>query len=235
MIAAAAAAALVPLYFGRMGWSWDGINHHVYLGLIAEHPRWDRDVVAASFQSYQYPYLYWPIYRLSQWGVSGAGAGAAWAAFQAAMLMPPLWLLSYRLLPATAGYGPALAERVAACALGMTSIVVWMGLDTTANDLMAAVPLVWCLAVALGAEASGRRWWLVGGLYGVSVAFKLSNGIYLPLLLVFWWQPAWPYLPWRRGLALGLGSLLGFLLAYGPWGLQLWRATGSPLYPYLRG
>ena len=51
----AALAAAVPLSTGYIAWSWDALNHHIYLGMITEHARWHLDVNAASFQSYQYP------------------------------------------------------------------------------------------------------------------------------------------------------------------------------------
>ena len=54
---ATAGAAALALSQGQLAWSWDALNHHIYLGLIAEHPRWDLDVIPASYQSYQYPYL----------------------------------------------------------------------------------------------------------------------------------------------------------------------------------
>jgi hypothetical protein len=68
----------------------------------------------------------------------------------------------------------------------------------------------------------------------VSTAFKLSNGLALPLLLVWWWKvPGWP-LPLSRGLGIALGALAVFALAYVPWGWQLWAQTGNPVYPFFQ-
>jgi hypothetical protein len=230
---AAGLAAAVSFRTGYLGWSWDALNHHVYLGMIAEHPRWDLDVIPASFQSYQYPYLYWPIYRLSLWNGSGAGVAAVWSGFQAAMLLPPVWLVSLRLLPATAGHWQSLAERLAACGLAAMSIVVWASLQSTANDLLAAVPLLWAAAVALSPSESGRSLNGAGLLFGMSVAFKLSNALFVPMMLLWWWQPRRPFLPLGRGARLLLGSAAGFLIAYAPWGWQLWKVAGNPFYPFL--
>jgi hypothetical protein len=213
------------------------MNHHVYLGLIAEHPRWDRDVVAASFQGYQYPYLYWPVYRMSLIDARGAVVGAMWAAAQAALLLPPVWVLSRRLL-APGGYRLApwkvagAAERMLACAMAFMSVVLLSSLETTANDLLAAVPLVWAFAVMAASPSSDRRAALAAGLWGVSAALKLSNAIFLPLLMVWWVVGDRGNGGWLRGFALAAGATVGFGVVYAPWGWQLWRVTGNPFYPY---
>lgn len=231
---AAAAAASVPLTTGYLAWSWDALNHHVYLGMTAESPRWDLDVVAASFQTYQYPYLYWPVYRLALWNVPGAVAGAVWSAFQAAMVVPPVWLISRRLMPDAAGAEGVLLRSLA-CGMALASTVVLVGLETTANDLLAAVPLLWAIAVALRPGGGHRSAALAAALWGVSAAFKLSNAIYLPVLLLWWWRPERPWFPLGRGLAIAAGAIAGFVLAYAPWGWQLWSLTGNPFYPFFGG
>lgn len=238
---AAIAAASIPLYAGEWSWSWDALNHHVYLGYIAETPRWDLDVVAASVQSYQYPYLYWPIYRLSLLSSSGAVIGAIWSAFLAVMLTVPLWLASLNLLRSEAGGLQAAFERIAACALGLSSVVVLAAINTTSNDPLAGLPVLWAVALMTVTSPSNRRAALASGLCGVAVAFKLSNGLYLPLLLLWCWVPVggrwsvWALQVARRGSMLALGVIAGFVVAYLPWGWQLWRHTGNPFYPLLGG
>lgn len=233
---AALAAAAVPLHAGSWAWSWDALNHHVYLGYIAEHPRWHLDVVAASVQSWQYPYLYWPVYRLSQLDIGGAAAGAVWSAFLAAMLTPPVWVLSWRLLRQEAqSRWQSLFERAAACALAASSVVVLSAVNTTANDPLAAVPLLWALALMAAPRASDATAAGAAALWGVSVAFKLSHLLAFPLLALWWWSQGRPRLPWRRGAAIAAAAAAGFAVAYAPWGWQLWRQTGSALYPLLPG
>lgn len=230
--AAAAFAALMSWQVGYLGWSWDALNHHIYLGFIADSPRWHLDVIPASVQTYQYPYLYWPVYKMSQWPGSPLVVASAWSAFQAAMLALPLWLISLRLLPPQPTAGQDMALRWVACASAFMSLVVLSGLQTTANDLLAAVPLLWAVAISLHPDFNHRRAGAAAAMVGVAIAFKLSGGLFLPWLLLWWWRPQAPRLPWSRAAALALGAGGGFLLAYLPWGWQLWQLTGNPLHPF---
>lgn len=245
------AVAAIPLSAGEWGWSWDALNHHVYLGLISQHPRWHLDVMAASVQGWQYPYLYWPVYQLAQWPIAGATAGAIWSAFLAALIVPPVWLMSLRLLhslrvPSDAsGAEPivnrrlaaaqAIFERCSATLLALLSVVVLSAIGTTSNDPLAAVPLLWAIAMMMGPQPSHRRAALAAALWGVSVAFKPTAVLAAPLLLVWWYAPGgWrPLL--RRAAGMALGGALGFGLAYLPWGWQLWQQTGNPIHPFLPG
>ena len=231
--------AAVPLVTGQWGWSWDAMNHHIYLGLISEAPRWHLDVNAASVQSWQFPYLYWPVYRLALLPQHGAVLGAWWSAVLAALIVPPIWLISHRLLPQELrGWQGALQarfERCASCLIAMSSLVVITAIGTTANDPLATVPLLWALAVMAVPKSSNRRAAWAAALLGVSIACKLSNVLALPLLFIWWWStPGWP-LPMRRGFALGIGAVAGYVVAYAPWGWQLWLQTGNPFYPFLTG
>jgi len=230
-IAAAALAALLPWRAGFVGWSWDGLNHHVYLGLTADSPRWHLDVIPASVQTYQYPYLYWPVYKMSQWQGSPVVAAACWSAFQVGMLTLPVWLISFRLLPRQPTARENMVLRVVACASAFMSLVVLAGLQTTANDLLVSVPLLWALALSLHPDFNNWRAAAAAFLVGASIAFKLSSGLFLPWLLLWWWRPERPCLPWPRAVALALGAGGGFLLAYLPWGWQLWQLTGNPMHP----
>lgn len=229
---AAALAATVTLDAGEWAWSWDALNHHIYLGLVSEAPRWHLDVSAANVQSYQYPYLYWPVYRISTLPISGAHAGAIWSAFQVMMVLPPVWLASLHLLPAEGPAAQATFERVMACVLAGSSVVVLAAIGTTSNDLMAAVPLVWAVALMSAQRPSDRRAGAAAALWGVSTAFKWSNGLALPLLLLWWWRGERPHLSLQRGARIALWATAGFGLAYAPWGWQLWRFNGNPFHPF---
>ena len=230
---AAGLAAAIVLGEGEWAWSWDALNHHIYLGLIAESPRWHLDVLAASAQGYQYPYLYWPAYRISMLPISGAQAGALLSMLQAALLLPPVWLASRYLLPQQGSPAQAVFERVIACAIAGSSIVVLAGIGTTSNDPLATVPLLWGIALmAAPNPPSDRRAAFAAALWGVSVAFKWSNGLALPWLFVWWWHRELRGIGLPRATVMAFASAAGFVVAYVPWGWQLWRETGNPFYPF---
>lgn len=232
-LAAMAAVAAIPLVAGEWGWSWDALNHHVYLGLISETPRWHLDATPASVQTWQYPYLYWPVYRLLQLPLDGAVAGALWGGLLALLLVPPLWVIGWRLLPEQGSRAQGAFERIAATTLGLSSVVVLTSLNTTANDPLASVPLMWALALMCAPSPSDRRAAVAAALWGASVAFKLSNVLALPLMFVWWWRrPGWP-LPLRRAAVMAACAALGFGLCHLPWGWQLWAQTGNPIHPFL--
>ncbi|MBG9388889.1 hypothetical protein [Caenimonas aquaedulcis] len=228
----------IPVSLGGIGLSWDALNHHIYLGWIAEHPRFDRDFLAASYQSFQYPYLYWPFYKLFQTGMPGTWAGAVLASINLAAV-PPLWMLARRCVAEASWYGVAM--RVLGVALAFLTGVVLSLFDSTANDVMASIPLVWAIALAMepsaaptGSVLAPARLPLLSGLFaGASVAFKLSNGplaILMPLLWVLHGR-SWP----ERGAHVVWGcvaTLVGFLVFYGYWGWLLWTWYGDPVYPF---
>ena len=233
--AAALGGASLALKAGHWGWSWDALNHHVYLGMLAEHSRWHLDLLAANYQAYQYPYPYWPIYRISLLDGNGLVVLMIWAAAQSALLMPPVWLTAHQLLKRDGGAAWELPlARTAACVMAYLNAIVLLASGTSTNDLLATLPLIWALALHLGQPNTDRRALLCAALWGVSVALKWSNGLMLPVLLCWWWQGAAPNFPLRRGAALATGAVLGFGLTWLPWGLQLWRATGNPFYPYFQ-
>jgi hypothetical protein len=230
----------IPLSEGGLGLSWDALNHHFYLGWISETDRFNQDFLAASFQSYQFPYLYWPLYKMAASGWSGMWTGFVLATLHA-VVMPPIWMLTRTCMPGRTLFD--ISMRALAVVLAVTTGVVLSQFGSTSNDLMAAIPMVWALALGLEPRNANRPGWLTptravllsGFFAGVSVAFKLSNG---PLALVV--MPALWWLGGSGGLGArllhvlkgGLATLLGCLLVYGYWGTQLWLHFGNPLYPF---
>lgn len=233
----AIALAAVPVLQGRSGIIWDALNHHIYLGWIAGQPRFDRDFLAAGWQSYQYPYLYWPAYKLALSGISGASAGVVLAALQS-LAVPPLWLVARSLSPGDRAEDIAL--RWLAVALALAGGITLSLVDTTSNDVLAGIPLIWAIALGLLAHQDGaaqdRRVALIalsGVCAGVAVAFKLSNGPLALVLPMLWGPiPGAPRLAARHILVGGVATVLAFVLAFAPWGWQMWQQFGNPVYPY---
>jgi hypothetical protein len=228
----------IPLSIGELGLSWDALNHHFYLGWTAEIPRFDRDFVASGYQSFQYPYLYWPVYRMAASGWTGMWVGAMLATIQV-VAVPPVWMLARTCMPGRTNFD--LAMRVLAVALAFMTAVVLSIFDSSSNDLMAAIPLTWALAFAMlplgegsPGPAAARRWVALSGLCaGIAVAFKLSNGPLAVLIPVLWLFSARGARPRLLNTAWGcLATLAGFLVAYGYWGSLLWQYFGNPVYPF---
>ncbi|WP_186511214.1 hypothetical protein [Caenimonas sedimenti] len=231
-LAAWAAFCAIVLLRGEMGLSWDALNHHIYLGWTAAQNRFDLDVLPASYQTYQFPYLYWPVYALAAGNASGVGAGLALATLHVAAV-PPLWLLARLCISEGGWWGVGL--RAAAVVLAFVSGLVLTFFDSTANDLLASVPVLWAVVLSMGEAAPSRTRVMVAGLLGgLAVACKLSNGP-LVLLLAFLWAVA-PGTARVRAERLVAGCLaigVGFVLSYGYWGWLLWRHFGNPFFPFL--
>ena len=233
----------IPIGQGGIGLSWDALNHHIYLGWIVDSPRFDRDFLAAAYQSYQFPYLYWPVYKMAISGWSGVWTGIALATLHL-IAVPPVWLLAR-----TCMGGATLFDffmRLLAVSMAFTSAVVLPQFTSTSNDLMAAAPLVWAFALALEPLNSRGPSWLtqqravvLSGLFaGAAVAFKLSNGPLALVIMPTMWLLATkgsPSLRIRHTMAAGLATLAGFVLVYGYWGSQLWIHFGNPIYPFYDG
>lgn len=232
------AFAAIPLTLGEIGISWDALNHHIYLGWTAENARLDQDFVVAGYQSFQFPYLYWPVYKLAINGWSGEWAGVVLATLQVAAV-PPVWMLARACMPGCTGFD--IAMRLLAVVLAFMTGVVLSLFDSTSNDLMAATPLVWALALAMAPIDKARPAWLTpcravvlsGLCAGVAVACKLSNGP-LALILPFAWFMSAPTVRGRAIQVLrgSLATLGGFALVYGYWGSLLWSHFGNPIYPF---
>lgn len=235
--------ASVPIERDGLGLGWDTMNHHVYLGWVASGERFEQDYFAAASQSYQFPYLYWPVYQLTRLNSPGWVAGVLWAILHAVVSLP-LWLIARRLMPGdqrTDVFG-----RVLAVMFGVGNLLVLRAPDTTGNDVLAAIPWLFAVAVGLGPAdkpAAGAtlngvssRALLCGVLGGVAVALKLSNAtvaIWLPWVCLSllprcsaWWRP----MSW---CVVGLG--MGFSMTYGWWGAHLWQEFGNPIFPFADG
>jgi hypothetical protein len=233
MLAAWAVLAGSAWMRGELAISWDMLNHHVYIGWEAFRPRFDLDVLPAATQTYQYPYLYWPVYALVTNGFSGRAAGAILATLQL-VLVPPIWMAARACIPEAGWYECGM--RCMAVALGLSSAVGLSLLNSTTNDMLAAAPLLWAIALSLPATRGGALGWPVvsGLLAGLSIACKWSNGpLVLVLPLLWWFAPAQETLfhRGRRTLVACVAVIAGFSIAYAPWGWQLWTHFRNPFHP----
>lgn len=229
--------AALPLARGQLGISWDALNHQIYLGWTADRSRFALDVLPAAYQTYQYPYLYWPLYKLALGGYSGAQAGVVLATLQLANV-PPLWMVSRACIREASWFGAFM--RVLAVALAFTSGLVISLFHSTSNDMLAGAPLLWAVAIVFpwvaGEGRVERAQWAVLGsglLGGVAVAAKLSNGPLVLLLPLLWLLISGSGPVRLQRIVLGCAAILaGFAVAYAPWGWQLWQLHGNPIFPF---
>lgn len=219
----------IPVLNGGLGLSWDALNHHIYLGWSAEGNRLAMDFWAAGSQSYQHPYLYWPAYKLMQAGASGTLASVVLCTLNA-LIVPPLWIMSRQLI---SGDGwVEVSTRLVCLALGLSSPLVISVVGTTSNDILSAMPMMWAIALLLPGSAKLYPSIFGGLLIGISIAFKLSNApiaIAVPFLVLA--SSENQRSKFSKLVALGAFTLLGYLIAYLPWGLQLLHHYGNFYYP----
>jgi hypothetical protein len=230
---------LIPVSLGELGLGWDAVNHHIYLGWTAEQHRFDRDFLGAGYQSFQSPYLNWPVYKMAVSGWTGVSTGVVLASLHVVAVWP-VWMLARTCVPGGAVFDVAM--RALAVALALVSSVVLSAFGSTMNDLLAAAPLVWAVALAMEptARAAGmtpavaRRYVVLSGMCaGFAVALKLSNGPLAVLMPGLWLLCARELRDRLTAVLLGsLGVLAGFLLGYGHWGWLLWRHFGNPVFPF---
>jgi hypothetical protein len=233
--------ASVVLIFQEMAVSWDMLNHHLYLGWIAQSPRFDLDVLPASYQTYQFPYLYWPLYKMALAGWSGPQVGMALATLHL-VTVPPVWMIARHCMPGATAFDVSM--RVMGVLLGFLTPLAISLFDSTTNDLLSAAPFLWALALALSPFAPGRgsprqvrRAIVLSGLFaGLSVACKLSNGPLVVLLPILWVAAQAGYGRKLQALLLGGGATMAsFVISYGYWGWQLWTHFGNPFFPFFDG
>jgi len=218
-----------PLYLGGVGLSWDAFNHHIYLGWAATSSRLAIDVWAAGSQSYQYPYLFVPAFQLMQAGVPGEVAGTILCAVQA-LIIPPVWLVARKCIDGSEPVDRVI--RIAVVVLAITSSLPLSLVSTTSNDLLSAIPMMWGVAFLIGKNRDLFGVCMCGCLIGISVAFKLSNApVAAAVPLLFFFLPT----TWReriiRAFVCLTGMVVGYWVAYLPWGYQLYREFGSFYYP----
>jgi hypothetical protein len=227
----------IPLMNGELGLSWDALNHHIYLGWTAERHRFDRDFLAAGYQSTQAPYLYWPAYKMALAGWSGPAAAAVLATLHV-LAVWPVWKLARVGMPGTTNFDVAM--RALAVALALLSGIVLSAVGSTMTDVLGAVPLLWAVALALEAatqhrddKAARRAIGMSGLLTGVAVAVKLSNGPLAVLMPLLWLCAPGRLAARLQAILLGcFAAATGAAIFYGHWGWLLWRAYGNPVYPF---
>ncbi|MEW1955050.1 hypothetical protein [Terrabacter sp. NPDC080008] len=237
----AAAVLACVVYAARlsagMDVSFDQISYHYYYSWLLFHGGIDQVDPEPFTNRYVSPLAQLPWYVLDS-VLSPRGTAAAIAAL-AGLNLPLVRRISMRMLPARVGDVSRLALGVAAMLLAGTGAVFRLSLGTSLSDVIVTVPVLGALLCVLVAADDGvgprRRTWLVllAGLFaGVAVGAKLTMGPFVVALVVVVGCLAVARRTVLPVVWLAVGGLVGVVVAGGWWFLDVWRATGSPTFPY---
>lgn len=210
--------------------NWDQFNYHLYAGLSVFQDRFAQDFFPASIQTYLNPLAYAPFYVMVHLGFHSFAIGMVHALVHALNPML-LYFIARQLLPATEP-SPRFMAGVCA-ALGCATAVFVAEFGTTFMDLTTSVFVLAAVLLLIRHTNSRHDLWWAGVLLGVATGLKLTNIVYA--VATFVTVIALDRIRQHKILSyfqLGVGILAGFVAAYGVWGWKLWRAFGSPFFPY---
>lgn len=218
-----AAAVLFVLCFGEPK-NWDSAQYHGYLGWAFWGDRLSKDMMAAGFQAYQTPYLYFPFHFLIHVGASPKITVVVFALIHSSNVVLVI-LIGRRLVPEA---GPLFSLLCGL--LTFLAPVFLAGLGTSLGDSIATIPMLAAIYVLLGDDH--RKVYIAGGLAGFSVALKFTLApfvVLISLLLLKNGKGMWVWL--RENLIFGLCALGIFSISYFPWGVRLYEEFGNPFFP----
>lgn len=217
---------------------WDTKNYHLYNAWAFLHDRYAQDIAPASMQSYFNPLADLPYFWLAQ------GPLHAWPRTLAAV--QGLWFgaLVY-LIAGIARQLARLQERpfgladICAALIGATGTMAVSQAGSTTNEIQLAVLVLLGLYVLIRAlpqceNAVRLKPALFAGLCcGVAAGLKPTAMVYPPALALALLVTLGvrSRVAWQVTVVFGAGVVAAFLVAYGPWGLHLYRETGNPTFP----
>ncbi len=207
--------------------SWDLINHHLYLPFSLLSGRFEIDLFAANTQSYQNPLIYVPFYLLATSHLPAWAVGLLLTVLHAACVVP-LWSLIRHLWPAPQDA----VARALALALSLAAPILLITIGTSSGDPISNLLVLSALALAAGRGQSTWSALAAGALMGIAFGLKPTSAVLLlagglaMLLRVATGTATLRVLCFQIA-----GTLLGALVAMGPWALWLWQTFGNPVYP----
>jgi hypothetical protein len=216
--------------------SWDLKNYHYYNAWAFLNDRLGFDLAPAQLQTYHYPFVELPFY----WLVNSLADPRAVSFLMAVPTGIAAWFL-LRILVLLFPFDRDRANGVlwigAAALIGLTGAAGAAAWGTTMNEwpsVALTLAALWlCVRATIEGESRRRFGWPAAGLLlGCAVALKLTFGAYALGLLASALMVGTLRERFRRMLKVGVAMGLGFLAAYGPWGLILWREFGNPFFPY---
>ena len=237
VVAVLACAAYAARLSRGMDINFDQVSYHYYYSWLLFHGGIDQVDPEPFTNRYVSPLAQLPWYLLDS--VLSPRASAAAIAALAGLNLPLVRRIAMRVLPARVGDVGRLCLGVTAMLLAGVGAVFRLSLGTSLSDVIVTVPVLaalLCVLVAADEPTSPRRRaWLVvlaGLLAGVAVGAKLTMGPFVVGLVVAVGCLAVARRTVMPVVWLAVGGLIGVLVAGGWWFLDVWRATGSPTFPY---
>ena len=216
-------AVFFVLCFGEPK-NWDSAQYHGYLGWAFWGDRLSIDLMAAGFQSYQTPYLYFPFHFLIDIGASPKITVLVFALIHSSNVA--LVVLIARRLAPEAGWLLFLHCGL----LTFLTPVFLAGLGTSLGDSMATIPMLAAIYALLGEDY--RKLYVSGGLAGLSVALKFTLAPFVVLVAILLLYTGRGARGWfKNNLIFGSCALGVFTVFYLPWGVRLYEQFGNPFFP----
>ena len=234
------AACLISLLF-KLDNNWDLRNYHIYSPFAFWEGRVSRDLYAAGPQTYFNPLLDVPYYLLAVRLIPDMPRLVAFlSGIPFGLLGLTVLSLARVVLPPAIKGGNWLA--IGAAAAGMTGTATTSEIGTTFGDIPVAilllVGLIGPFALLRDDQIDLARWLrsvlVAGFLIGAAAGLKLTACIFAPgaaLALAVTVGGTRRFL--LTGMVFCAAWAVGFGIAFGWWGLTVYRIFGNPVFPFL--
>lgn len=216
--------------------SWDLIAYHHYYSWLFTEGQMHLADPEPYVNRYQNPIGQLPWYYLDSTLSPRASTGLIAAVAAVNLLL--VRRITMEVLPRRLGHVGGWFVGVAACVLAGTGAVFSMELGMSAADVVVSLPMMAGVLLLLRSSRARTRalqaWSLFGAgvLGGASLGMKLTMANYLVALGV----AALAITVRRRRLGpvvwTTLGGLVGLGVSAGWWFADMWRLTGSPVFPF---
>ncbi len=226
--------------------NFDLLNYHYYNVYALFHRRIDFDINAANMQTYINPILNIPAY------LSITYLPVVWVRPSLAVLdgvsAPLLFFITFASSKAAASPALRLALATFTTAIAMVGPVFLQIAGTSLVDVLAGLPVLGSLAVAIRVESrsdrdcSARRAFLDQSssalLMGLAAGLKITNAVYLPgyalavaVVVALKYRGDVARLT-SAALGAAFGGACGVFAGLGWWSWTLYWRFGNPLFPY---
>lgn len=215
---------LLNIYFGK-DINWDQMNYHLYgVHLLLEN-RWDQDYFAGSFQGYLNPISYIPFYWMVKEGWNPIFISSFFLIIHFLNIVF-IYLIIKKIYPSL-----SILLIFTILILSASAPIFLTVLGTSFNDATCSVFILAAFYIYLCQPRNSYLW--MGLLCGISLAFKLTQAIYILsfLILIFFFDDQ----KIKSVFKYGFSTAISFLAVHSIWAWHLQREFGSPFFPFFNG